>query len=155
GPRAPWRRARAAPSREAGAAARRRPPSRGRGVPRWRARSSSDGLRVLACERGQRLHGGRLLRRLLAVADAAAEPPPPDRDLGHVALLVLVPALLGQRVGRGLAEEPLRQLLELGLVVARSDRQELDDVVREVRLDHGARTLVARVHVDRAEQRLV
>src|SRR2546422_2242503 len=44
-------------------------------------------------------------------------------DLGHEALLVLGPALLGQRVGRGLAEEPLRQLLELGLVVdaARSE----------------------------------
>src|SRR5205814_1585895 len=142
GPRASWRRARAAPSLEAGAAARRRPPSRGRGVPRWRAQSSSDVLRVLARERGQRLHGGGLLRGLLAPADAAAEPPPRDRDLGDEALLVVGPALLDQRVGRDLAEEPLGQLLELGLVVAEPDAQVLEDAGGEVRLDHGARPFV-------------
>src|SRR5205814_1545267 len=82
---------------------------------------------------GERLHGGGLLRRLLAPADAAAEPPPPDRDLGHEALLVVGPALLDQRVGRSLTEEPLGQLLELGLVVAEPDAQVLEDVGGEVR----------------------
>src|SRR5262245_58060233 len=110
---------------------------------------------MLAGELDERLHRRRLLRGLLAGADAAATGPTGDRDLRDELLRVIGPARLDQRVGGRLAEEALGELLELGLVVALSGGRVPCRVDGEVRLDHRARRLEPRVEVDGAEDRLV
>src|SRR5690348_8704391 len=98
---------------------------------------------MLAGERRERAHRGRLLRRLLAAPDAAPQAPPRDRDLRDEALAMLRAALLDQRVRRRLAEEALGQLLQLGLVVPLSERRVLDRLGGEMPLDDRPSALVA------------
>src|SRR5439155_8229403 len=99
----------------------------------------------------ERLHRGSLLGGLLAPSDATPAHASRDGDLGDEAFRMVRAALLDQRVGGSLAEEPLGQLLELGLVVALAERRVGECVGRELRLHDPTRGLVARVEVDRAE----
>src|SRR6185503_1192630 len=106
---APPRRVRPAPARAAPCRrcdTRAPPGARPRGPARaWctgRRPASVGGLRVLACERRERLHGGGLLGRLLAPTDTPPALAARDGDLRHEALLVMRAALLDEHVGWGL-----------------------------------------------------
>src|SRR5262245_55378168 len=116
---------------------------------------SSRALRVGPREGRERLHRRRLLRRLLAVPHATPVHLPGDAQLGDEALGVVRAALLHQLVDRRCPEQPLRELLEPGLVVAEPGRRLGGEVGGEVGLDQAARRLVARVEVDGAENRFV
>src|SRR5262249_58332416 len=112
-------------------------------------------LRMLASDRAERLHRRRLLGALLAPAHTAPAAPSPHADLRDETLLVVRTALLDEAIGGALAEEPLRDLLQLGLVVVQPGRGVLARVGREVSGDDRAGHLVAGVEVDGAQERLV